>query len=532
MARLFDELIKYGASDYYGFHMPGHKRNDELIAGAGKTGAFGRSPGGIFPYACDITEIDGFDDLNHPLGIIREEQERAARIFGAEHARFLVNGSTAGLLAAISAVSEGKRKIIISRGCHKSVYNGVILSGLEPVYILSDGVCRPRDVLDALGRAKAPAGNIAAADTASEKAPADEIAAIVITSPTYEGETADVAAISRISRETGVPLIVDQAHGAHFGFNDYFPESAARLGADIVVTSLHKTLPSLTQTALLLANGRAVDIKQVDKYLRIFQSSSPSYVLMGSISKCVSMLEDGSDEMFTKYITLLDKFTESCAGLKRLHLLTRDEVKRLGAFEFDRSKLVITVGEAASGGEFDGLTLCGILRDVYHIELEAAFPGYVIGMTSPADTAAGFTRLAAALFEIDGRLGEERKARGLSDEEGKSAGFGRGTSEGGSLILHARPAGTFSRPVTRMTPAEAFKAREIDVVDINQAAGRISAELVYMYPPGIPFIVPGEEITREITGMITEQKNRGYNITGAADETLKTLRVVKEGDLR
>ncbi|MCR5452322.1 MAG: aminotransferase class I/II-fold pyridoxal phosphate-dependent enzyme, partial [Lachnospiraceae bacterium] len=257
---LYEKLTEYTNSSAYPFHMPGHKRNEKYQMAE--------------PVGMDITEITGFDNLHHPEEIIKKEQEFAARIHGAKESFFLVNGSTCGILAAVSAAVPKGGRLLVCRNAHKSVYNAAYLRQLELSYLrqertkigLETAVC-PQEVERALA--------------------ARETDAVLITSPTYEGMVADVEKIAHLVHEKGLPLIVDEAHGAHFGFHPFFPESALQKGADLVIQSVHKTLPSLTQTAILHVGkeaGRYIDLAKVRQFLSIYQTSSPSYVLMGSIS--------------------------------------------------------------------------------------------------------------------------------------------------------------------------------------------------------------------------------------------------------
>ena len=274
MGKLYDKLTEYKKSDYYPYHMPGHKRNMN---------------GRPFQeyYELDITEIDGFDNLHQAEGILREVEKRANQMYGADDTFLLVNGSTCGILSAISATAETGGKILIARNCHKSVYHGAYLRNLEVQYIYPKvseqfGIAlgtNPEDV--------------------EEKLKADnDISAVIITSPTYEGVVSDIEKIAKIVHKYHVPLIVDEAHGAHLGFSKDFPQNAVANGADIVIHSLHKTLPSPTQTALLHVSGKLIDREKLKRFLGIYQSSSPSYPLMAGMELCLDILEEEGKELF------------------------------------------------------------------------------------------------------------------------------------------------------------------------------------------------------------------------------------------
>lgn len=273
MKTLYDKLMSYGNSDYYGFHMPGHKRNRSVT-------------GAELPYEIDITEIDGFDDLHHAKGILRQAQERAAEVYHSEETCFLVNGSTAGILSAILGCTRRGEQILTARNCHKSVYHAIYMNELRPVYLY------PK--FDAEMELNGP---VTADDVESLLRQNPGIRAVMITSPTYDGVVSDVKKIAETAHRYGIPLIVDQAHGAHFGFHPYFPDHANRQGADVVINSVHKTLPALTQTALIHMNGTYADREEIKRYLHMLQSSSPSYVLMAGIDNCIHLLHEQREEL-------------------------------------------------------------------------------------------------------------------------------------------------------------------------------------------------------------------------------------------
>ena len=240
MEYLSESLQNYAQSDVYPFHMPGHKRKKILFPD---------------PYEMDITEIDGFDNLHHAEGILKEAQERAAALYGSKRCFYLVNGSTCGLLAAISAAAGRGDKVIVARNCHKAVYHALYLKELQAEYIYpaitNHGI----------------QGQITVEQVRKTLRENPDASAVILTSPTYEGIVSDVKKIAEVCHEQNIPLIVDEAHGAHLGFSGGFPENAVRLGADAVIMSLHKTLPSFTQTALLHLNSTPIDEKKGERYL-------------------------------------------------------------------------------------------------------------------------------------------------------------------------------------------------------------------------------------------------------------------------
>ena len=467
MASLYDKLIEYNKSDYYGFHMPGHKRNEKMF-GIG------------LPYGIDITEITGFDDLHHAEDIIKRAEERAARLYKAEETHFLVNGSTVGILSAILGVTNRGDKILVARNCHKSVYNAMELNGLRPIYIYPE---YEKD-LQINGEVSGEKIEILLNEN-------PDVKAVMIVSPTYDGVLSDVEKIAQIVHKRGIPLIVDEAHGAHFGFHPYFPENSNVKGADIVIHSVHKTLPSLTQTALIHINGEIVDREKVRKYLHMLQSSSPSYILMASIDRCMELLESEGDTLFELYAQRIDVLRTELQGLKHLEILQTEQ--------FDRSKFLISVKKT-------GITskkLADILLHTYHLQMEMTGGTYVLAMTALGDTKEGFERLKRALFEIDQSLSDEKQEDHLPVELPK-------------LPL-----------VCTNEEIERKKCGNEELILWKASIGRISTEYAYVYPPGIPLIVPGEQITQEAIQVLSLYAELGFSVEGIKVENY--IGVLKNG---
>lgn len=438
---LLDQLTAYAAGGAYPFHMPGHKRRPEA--------AF------LNPYTIDITEIDGFDNLHDAHGILAQEMTRAAALWGSRRTFFLVGGSTCGNLAGISAGIRRGDRVLVGRNAHKSVYNALILNGLRPVYLL------PQE--DA---AFGISGSLSAAAVERTLKAQPDIRLVVITSPTYEGVLSDIPAIAQAAHRHGALLMVDEAHGAHLGLAEGFPPSALAGGADIVVQSLHKTLPALTQTALLHIGSDRVDVDEVARQLSVFETSSPSYVLMASISSCVSRLERERVPLFAAYQARLRRFDEAVRELRCLRVLCHgaDALSRHPAFAgFDPGKLVIS----CRGTELTGPALAELLRHKYLLEPEMAASDYVLCMTSSSDTDDGFDRLAAALLEIDAAL---------------------------KRTDAPPPPPPLTLPPSACPMEEALAAAG-QPAPLAACAGGISREFVWAYPPGIPLLTPGEVVT-------------------------------------
>lgn len=514
---LKEKLLENAKSDIYPFHMPGHKRR--LSADD----------------ACqiDITEIEGFDNLHHSQGILKEAQEKAARLYGSKRAYYLVNGSTCGILAAVSAATSKRDKVIVARNSHKAVYNALYLNELIPTYVypvITD--------MGIQGQISVEAVQKAIEETV-------DASAVIITSPTYDGISSNIAQIAELAHAKGMVLIVDSAHGAHFGFGYGMPENVIKQGADIVIESVHKTLPAYTQTALLHICSDRVKPEAVERYLDIYETSSPSYVLMAGIERCIDMAAEQKDKLFGGLQRNLDSFYEKVSGLKYLKVLTKADIKADDAFDFDRSKIIIFTDRAGMSGQ----DMWDILLQKYHIQIEMAAGNYVAALSSVMDTEEGFDRLAAALIDIDSHIERERlmdKAIdgglvidvGQTTDEAYAVSADINAQECADLEKDSRKnqsinaeiyhpnercleifeaedaykaqcrygAGDVYKTQCRYETEEAYKSQgsyevktenrwQVLQVPLEEAAGQVSASFINLYPPGIPLVVPGEIIS-------------------------------------
>lgn len=457
---LENQLKAYAAQELYPMHMPGHKRQQGL---------------GDLPYGWDVTEVPGTDDLHDAQGILREAMNRTAQLYGVERTWYLVNGSTCGLLAGIRAIAPYGSEVIVARNCHKAVYHAIELQNLtvhwlwptrDPLYDIYESV-DPEAVRALL--AQYP-----------------DTVAVILTSPTYEGIVSDIPSIARICHDhetayhpfDGIPLLVDEAHGAHLGFYWEFPDSAVNQDADLVIQSPHKTLPSLTQTAWMhLPYNSLVDAEDIERELDVFETSSPSYPLMASLDACTSILAARGEEMFAAYAERLDQIIRPMAkSLQHLWVPSHtDAWNSEHVYAADPGKILISGRECrldgVNGETCTGARIAEILRADYQIETEMHLGMNALAMTSVCDTTEGMQRLADALMDLDRRV--------VSIKPVQDA-----------------PCGDTSTDAV-MTIAEAVR-QPAERVDADTAVGRIAAEYVYCYPPGIPLIVPGERITGEV----------------------------------
>lgn len=471
MERLFEQLKQYDESDIYPYHMPGHKRQ-----------SMGALPKQLA--ALDITEIEGFDNLHQPQGILQELQQYAARVYGAEETFYLVNGSTCGVLSAISTAVPIGGRILIARNCHKSVYHAAYLRQLHISYLYPElvpeiGICEavsPLQVKEAL-----------------EREP--DINGVLIVSPTYEGRIAEVEEIARIVHSHGIPLIVDEAHGAHLGFHPAFAGGSSRAGADLVITSVHKTLPAMTQTALLHVNGTQVDRRLVRRFLQIYQSSSPSYVLMASIDNAIHLAAEKGEQLFSR---MVENWNHMLWELSACRALTIWPPAALDPAEYQRhqdiGKLVISVKKTGISGK----QLYRELLEKYGLQMEMACEDYVLAMFTIADCSQGYERLTKALLEIDGRMAQAGSKRILS----AGTGWGKRTESGEAL-----------RHRDSRTLSECWN-QPVEWSTLKNAVDRYAGEFVCVYPPGTPILVPGERLEETQRQLIEQCLADGLEVQG------------------
>lgn len=467
MEHLYDQLKQNKASNYYPLHMPGHKRNMQGF------------PMELF-YDIDITEIDGFDNLHAPDGILKELMERASDLYKAE-TYLLVNGSTCGILSAVQSVLRRGETMLMARNCHKSVYHALYLNACQavytyPLFLEAYGICGAVSVQDIKEKLDA--------DTSGQ------IKAVFITSPTYDGIVSDVRAIVGEAHKRHLPVIVDEAHGAHFMLDRRFPESAVACGADIVIHSIHKTLPALTQTALLHVQGELVDRERLRRCLRIYQTSSPSYILMAGIEQCVSILEEKGSALCDEFFKQNELFEQKVKNLKYLKVFSAaaDEYRGRLIFDCDVSKKVIS----ARGTNLNGQKLYELLLHCYKLQPEMAAQDYATAIMTVMDRKEGFDRLAEALMEIDSEL----------------------------YPSLPEPCAEMAEPPKQILDVYTAMEAERVAIPLESCVGKISAEFIHIYPPGIPLIVPGERFSEAVREQLLRYRRCGLTIEGMKEGVL------------
>lgn len=475
---IFNELEKLSKRNMISFHVPGHKNgkiferyNIDIVNNIGKF---------------DITEIPGSDNLHAPEGMIKEAQERAKEFYGGDYTFFLINGTTCGIISMIMTVANPGDKIIVQRDCHRSVISGMILGGVVPVYVKPEiyselflnMAISPRSIEDAI-----------------KEHP--DVKAVMITYPNYYGICSDIEEIEKIVHRHNKVLIVDEAHGAHLKLSDKLPISALDAGADIVVQSTHKMLPSFTQSSMLHVNAERIDVDKLKAMLMLNQSSSPSYLLMASLDMAMTIAYKDGNFLMERLIDNINDFVKEIGSMKGLSILSKDIIGKYGVKNIDITKLTINM----QGLGVEGTRLEEILRKKYNIQLEMADIYNVLAIASIANDRNDFNRFSSALESIH----DDKK------------------------ITHRKielPEFSFMIPKMDLLPREAVYREKENISFIN-SIGRISGEYIIPYPPGIPLVCPGEVISEELVKYVEILKNLGIRIVGIKDESLNTINVIK-----
>ncbi|MGE5587246.1 MAG: aminotransferase class I/II-fold pyridoxal phosphate-dependent enzyme [Clostridia bacterium] len=487
-APLVQALMEYVAQNPYRFHMPGHK-------GKGSATLFFGSDGTL---AADATEVDGLDDLHAPEGAIREAESLAAQAYGADETFFLVNGSTCGLHAAIMATCGPDDEVIVSRDTHVAVAGGLVLSGARPVYVAPEV-----DELYAIPLGPTPEAVMA------EMRRHPRARAVILTSPNYYGVSPDIKTLVAMAHDYGKIAVVDEAHGAHLPFHEALPPSALEAGADAVVSGAHKTLPAMTQASYLHLKGGAVDPETVRRMLRLVETTSPSYVLMASLDAARRVAATRGHELLSGVLRSAAAARERLSRLPGVACLDRGRLATRG-FAHDPTKLVISFAGLLRYG-VTGVRVARLLREVHGIWVELADTRNVLAILTMADSRDDVEKLVSAIESEVGRLAARPGAASYGAARHGTAGLpglpgdGAGQLEAGvcDILRHIPP--------LRMTPREAALSRT-EWVPIRAACGRIAADAVVPYPPGLPVLCPGEEITGRSVEFVCDALSPGLGL--------------------
>ena len=472
---IYEALMKMKTERMVPFDVPGHKRgkgNPELTHFLGER-----------CLTVDVNSMKLLDNLCHPVSVIKEAETLAADAFGANHAFFMVGGTTSAVQSMIMSVCKSGDKIIMPRNVHRSAINSLILSGAIPVYVNPQGNSR-------LG--------ISLGMTVKEVKKAilenPQAKAVLINNPTYYGICSNLREITKLAHEHGMKVIVDEAHGTHFYFDEHLPMSAMEAGADMAAVSMHKSGGSLTQSSFLLV-GKNMNYDYVRQIINLTQTTSGSYLLMSSLDMSRKNLALNGEAIFDKVRNLSQYARDEINKIGDYYAYSSEIINGDSVYDFDVTKLSINTLEVGLAG----IEVYDLLRDEYDIQIEFGDIGNILAYISVGDREREIERLVGALGEIRRKYKKERAGM-LNDE--------------------------YINPYVAISPKEAFFAEKVSL-PINETNGRICTEFVMCYPPGIPILAPGEKITGEILNYIRYAREKGCFMTGPEDMAIEHLNVLK-----
>ncbi len=458
------------------FDVPGHKRgkgNPQLQDFLGEK-----------CLAVDVNSMKSLDNLCHPVSVIKEAEALAADAFGAANAFFMVNGTTSAVQAMILSACKTGDKIILPRNVHRSVINALILNGAIPVYV------NPK-TNERLGIAL----GMSVCDVSRAMAENPDARAVLLNNPTYYGICSDLQAITNLAHEKNMLVLVDEAHGAHFYFGEDLPVSAMAAGADFAAVSMHKSGGSLTQSSFLLA-GKNVNANYVRQIINLTQTTSASYLLMSSLDLSRRLLSQEGKGIFARVMGLSSYAREEINKIGDYYAYSAELIDNDAIFDFDKTKLSVNTQDIGLAG----IEVYSILRDEYDIQIEFGDIGNILAYVSVGDRHQDIERLVSALSEIRRRC---KRSKGQ---------------------LHNF---RYISPRVVHPPQLSFYSDKVSL-PLLESAGRVCTEFVMCYPPGIPILAPGEEITQEIIDYIGYSKEKGCSITGAEDMETNFINVMKD----
>lgn len=474
-APLYEALEAFRKKRIVPFDVPGHKRgrgNPQLVELLGEKCV-----------SIDVNSMKPLDDLCHPSSVIRDAEALTAEAFGAANAFFMVGGTTSSVQSMILSTCKAGDKIIMPRNVHKSAINALILCGAIPVYVNPE-------VDERLGISL----GMEPKKLAQAVHDNPDAVAVLVNNPTYYGICSDLRSIVKIAHAAGMKVLVDEAHGTHFYFNENLPVSAMAAGADMAAVSMHKSGGSLTQSSLLLL-APTVNADYVRQIINVTQTTSASYLLMASLDISRRNLALGGEKAFAKVMDMAEYARREINALGGYYAYGKELINGSSVFDFDVTKLAVYTRDLGLAG----IEVYDILRDEYDIQIEFGDISNVLAYVSIGDRLQDIERLVGALSEIN-RLYKKDKRGMLSAE--------------------------YISPAVAVPPREAFYAEKISL-PVRAAAGRICGEFVMCYPPGIPILAPGELITDEIIAYILYAKAKGCSMQGTEDFAVERLNVLK-----
>ncbi|MCC3357628.1 aminotransferase class I/II-fold pyridoxal phosphate-dependent enzyme [Bacillus sp. REN16] len=478
---LFTGLVEHAKKNPTQFHIPGHKK------GAGIDPDF-RHFIGDNALSIDLINIGPLDDLHQPKGIIKQAQDLAAEAFGADYTFFSVQGTSGAIMTMVMAVCGPGDKIIVPRNVHKSVMSAIVFSGAVPIFIHPE-------IDSQLGISHGITTD--SVEKALEQHP--DAKGLLVINPTYFGIAADLKRIVDIAHSYDVPVLVDEAHGVHIHFHEGLPLSAMQAGADMAATSVHKLGGSMTQSSILNVKEGLVSANRVQSILSMLTTTSTSYLLLASLDVARKQLVTEGHELIEKTIMLADYIREKINEIEKLYCVGREILGSKATFDFDPTKLVISVKDLGITGSDAEVWL----REKYNIEVEMSDLYNILCIVTPGDSRREADLLIEALANLSDEVSHLSESKTIPE-----------------VLLP-------DIPVLALSPRDAFYS-ETEVVPFEESAGRVIAEFVMVYPPGIPIFIPGEIITEENLTYIHTNIEAGLPVQGPEDYELKFLRVIKE----
>jgi Arginine/lysine/ornithine decarboxylases len=475
-APIYEALERYKEMRVVPFDVPGHKRgkgNRELTEFLG--------------HSCltvDVNSMKPLDNLCHPVSVIRDAEELAAAAFGAQNAFFMVNGTTSAVQSMVMSVCQAGDKIIMPRNVHRSAINALILCGAVPVYV-NPGINK---------RLGIPLG-MSVGDVERAILENPDAKAVLVNNPTYYGICSDLRAIVELAHRHNMAVLADEAHGTHFYFDKELPVSAMEAGADLAAVSMHKTGGSLTQSSLLLSGGR-ISEGRIRQIINLTQTTSASYLLLSSLDISRRNLALRGGEIFGKVRRLAEYAREEINKIGGYYAFSKELADGDAVYDFDVTKLsvhTLDIGRA-------GIEVYDLLRDKYNIQIEFGDIGNILAIISVGDSGLAIERLISSLSEIRRIYAKDKT--GMLDHE-------------------------YINPQVILAPQKAFYAQKRSV-PLRESEGHVCSEFVMCYPPGIPILAPGEQITREILDYIVYAKEKGCSLTGTEDINIERINIVEE----
>lgn len=480
-----DAMLRYRDAGFTPFSTPGHKLGKG--APAAMVEAFGRQL-----LQVDIPMAGGIEDTRASTHLLHAAERLAAAAYGADECHFLVNGSTSGVQSLVITLAGPGDTVIVPRNSHKSLLAGLIFSGAMPYYIEP-----PIDPLWGIPL------NVSSDDVGAALRAVPAASALFVTSPTYNGFGADLRGIAELVHTAGLPFVVDQAWGPHFRFCSLLPDDAMGAGADAAVASTHKLISGLTQSSVLMANRGRINLARLASVVKMTQSTSPQTLMYVSIDAARAQMAAHGEELWYRALELADWARARINQIEGLRCLGDECLGEPGVAAFDATRLTITASDLGHSG----WQLETILRDDYRIAVEAADPLNIVLNVTHGDSRQDVEHLVSALADYAARFRERAADTTVSGRE--------------RLLIKLPP---FTRQM--LSPRDAFFARSV-ALPLNECLGRVSAEIVTPYPPGIPVLGPGEEIGTQTVAYLEEAAGRQLTIHGPEDPSLRTLLVVE-----